>query len=213
MKKKITGVTLWAVLFALCLLVEAQQSGKIRRIGYLGNEKSTASEEAFLQGLRERKWIEGQNIIIERRYWENRTERLAALADELVRLKMDIVVTSTGAAALAVKKATRTIPIVMAASGDAVTQGLAASLARPGGNVTGLTNISPDVAGKRLQLLKEAFPRISRVAVLRCPRGTPVSDSEWSDSEAAARVLKVHLQSVVVSGPEVDRRRATDGNP
>jgi putative ABC transport system substrate-binding protein len=126
------------ILLALSSPAEAQQTGKIHRIGYLGNEKSTASEEAFLQGLRERKWIEGQNIVIERRYWENRVERLAALADELVRLKMDIIVTSTGVAALAVKKTTSTIPIVMAASGDAVAQGLVASLARPGGNVTGL---------------------------------------------------------------------------
>ena len=183
-------------------LAEAQQAKKVARIGYLGNEKSTASEEAFLQGLREREWIEGQNIVVERRYWENRAERLAALADELVRLKVDIIVTSTGTAALAAKKATSTIAIVMTGSGDGVTQGLVASLARPGGNVTGLTNISPDVAGKRLELLKEAFPRVSRVAVLRCPPGTPVSDSEWSDSEAAARVLKVHLQSLVISGPE-----------
>src|SRR4029434_9214271 len=106
---------------------------------------------------------------MERRYWENRAQRLPVLADELVRLNVDVIVTTSGTAALAVKKATSTIPIVMTSSADAVSQGLVASLARPGGNVTGMTNISPDLAGKQLELLKEAFPKVSRVAVLSCP--------------------------------------------
>ncbi len=143
-------------------LVQVAQhtAGKIARIGYLGNEQSpsaTPREEAFLQRLRDHGWIEGRNLLIERRYWDNRAARLPDLADELVRLKLDVIVTTTGTAALAAKKATRTIPIVMTASADAVTQGIVASLARPGGNVTGLTNISPDLAGKQLELLKEAF--------------------------------------------------------
>jgi ABC-type uncharacterized transport system substrate-binding protein len=202
----VSSFTVCTMLLALCSFAEAQQAKRTVLIGYLGNEKSTPSEESFLQGLRAHGWIEGQNIVIERRYWESGAKRLGAPADELVRLKVDIIVTSTGTAALAVKKATSTIPIVMTASGDAVTQGLMTSLSRPGGNVTGLTNISPEVAGKRLELLKEAFPKTLRVAVLRCAQGTPISDAEWSDTEHAARLLKVQLQSLVVNGPqEIDR--------
>ena len=162
-----SSILVAAILLAVAVIAEAQQPTKrTALIGYLGNEKSAASEEAFLQGLRAHEWIEGRNVVIERRYWENRAERLAALADELVRLKVEIIVASTGTAALAIKKATSTIPIVMTASGDAVLEGLVTSLSRPGGNVTGLTNISPEVAGKRLELLKEAFAEdIAR----RCP--------------------------------------------
>jgi putative tryptophan/tyrosine transport system substrate-binding protein len=162
----------------------------------------SAREEAFLQGLCERGWIESQNILIERRYWENRSERLPTLAEEFVRLKVDIIVTSTEAGARAAKKVTTTIPIVMTTSADAVGQGIVASLARPGGNVTGLTNISPDLLGKRLELLKEAFPKVSRVTVLGCPRDSPVNVMQWDETQAAARVLKLRLQPVEVRGPE-----------
>jgi putative tryptophan/tyrosine transport system substrate-binding protein len=202
------GVFAIAFTFAICGdVAQAQQPlGKVFRIGFLGTDRSTSAdsrEKAFLQGLREHGWIEGENIMIERRYWENRAERLPALADEMVRLKLDIIVTTSGSAAMAVKKATRTIPIVMTASADAVIQGLVASLARPGGNVTGLTNISPDLAGKQLELLKEAFPRVSRIAVLYCPAsGGSVAERRSNEMEAAARGLKVHLQSLEVSGPE-----------
>ena len=194
------------VTFAMCgAVVQAQQpAGKIARIAYLGSDRSFAwmpRDNAFFQGLREYGWIEGQNIVIERRYWENRAELLPALADEMVRLKVDIIVTTTGTAALAVKKVSRTIPIVMTGSADAVLQGLVASLAHPGGNVTGMTNISPDLAGKQLELLKEAFPRVSRVAVLGCPAsGGTVGEKRESEMEAAARFLKVRLQSLEVSG-------------
>ena len=214
------------ILVLYCLLItvllitaatEAQQlSAKVFRIGYLGNAAppaNAAGEEALLQALRDLGWVEGQNIILERRYWENHVDRLRVLANELVRIKVDIIVTSTGAAALAAKRATSTIPIVMTASADAVNMGLVASLARPGGNVTGLTNISPDLTGKRLELFKEAFPKISRVAVLGCPSGK-VSDSQWSESQAAAKILKLRLQALEVSGPEevdVAMRAATQG--
>ena len=186
---------------------EAQHTaGKIARIGYLGIDQSPSAlprEKAFVQGLGNYGWIEGQNSVIERRYWENRAERLPALADEMVRLKLNVIVTTSGTAAHALKKATSTIPIVMTSSADAVTQGLVASLARPGGNVTGLTNISTDLIGKQLELLKEAFPRVSRVAVMYCPAsGRSVVEKRWSEIEAAAQVLKVHLQSLEVSGPE-----------
>ena len=205
--KSVLRFALCAMLFALCPSAEAQQTtGKIARIAYLGNEQSPSAsprEIAFLQGLRDHGWVEGQNILIERRYWENRADRLPALAGELVRLKMDIIVTTTGSAALAVKKATHAVPVVMTASADAVSQGLVASLARPGGNVTGLTNITPDLAGKQLQLLKETFPKISRVAVLYCPpSGGTVGDKRKSEMDAAALVLKVRLQYLEVSGPE-----------
>jgi putative tryptophan/tyrosine transport system substrate-binding protein len=160
-------------------------------------------EKAFLQGLRDHGWIEGQNIVIERRYWENRVQRLPVLAAELVRLNVDIMVTTSGTAAIAVKKATNTIPIVMTSSADAVNQGLVASLARPGGNVTGLTNISNDLAGKQLELLKESFPRTSRVTALSCPAsGGDVGDRRAIETKAAAQDLKIQLKTVMVSGPE-----------
>jgi putative tryptophan/tyrosine transport system substrate-binding protein len=204
---KIVCIALSAVLFALCSSAEAQQPvGKVVRMGYLGNDRSPAStprEKAFLQGLRDHGWIEGQNIVIQRRYWENRAQRLPVLADELVRLNVDIIVTTSGTAALAVKKATSTIPIVMTSSADAVSQGLVASLARPGGNVTGLTNISNDLAGKQLELLKESFPRISRVTALSCPAsGGAVGDRRSIETKAAAQDLKIQLQTVMVSDPE-----------
>ncbi|HXF75340.1 MAG TPA: ABC transporter substrate-binding protein [Methylomirabilota bacterium] len=171
----------------------------------MGNERSpsaTPREKAFLQGLRDHGWGEGQNLLIERRYWENRRDRLPGLADELVRLNLDAIVTTTGTAALAVKKATSTIPIVMTASADAVTQGIVASLARPGGNVTGLTNTTPDLTGKQLELLKEAFPKISHAAGLFCPpSGGTIGDKRTSETQAAAQALRVRVQSFEVSGP------------
>jgi putative tryptophan/tyrosine transport system substrate-binding protein len=207
MIRKIFVWLLVPVFMATISVAEAQKpAGKVARIIYLGNEQSRSSsprELAFLQGLRDHGWIEGQNIMIERRYWENRADRLPAIAEEIVGLKPDVIVTTTGSAALAVKKATRTIPIVMTASADAVTQGIVASLARPGGNVTGLTNISPDLAGKQLELLKEAFPKVSQVAVLYCPpSGGTVGDKRKSELDAAARAMKLRLQFLEVSGPE-----------
>ena len=206
-----------AVLLISAVTEGQQLSAKVFRIGYLGNaapRADAAREEAFLQALRDLGWIEGQNITLERRYWDNHVEQLPVLTNDLVRTKVDIIVTSTGVAAQAAKRVTRTIPIVMASSADAVNMGLVASLARPGGNVTGLTNISPDLTGKRLELLKETFPKISRVAVLGCPSGNPVSDSQWSESQAAAKTLKLRLQALEVSGPEavdVAMRAATQG--
>jgi ABC-type uncharacterized transport system substrate-binding protein len=204
---KFIWLALCAMLFALCFSADAQQmGGKVARIAYLGNEQSpsaTPREKAFFEGLRDHGWIEGQNVTIERRYWENRADRLPALAKEMVRLNVDIIVATTGTAALALKKVTGAIPIVMTASADAVSQGIVANLARPGGNVTGLTNISTDIAGKQLELLKEAFPNISRVAVLYCPAsGGSVATKRFDEMQAAAQLLKVQLQSLQVSGPE-----------
>jgi len=211
-------IGLLILLLAISVTSEAQQgSGKIAQIGFLGNDRSSSGmprEKAFLQELRDLGWIEKQNLTIERRYWASRAERLPALADELVRLNLDMIVTTSGTAARAVKKVTNTIPIVMITSADAVTQGLVASLARPGGNVTGLTNISTDVIGKQLEILKEAFPRVSRVAVLYCPAsGKPITEIRWSEIESAARSLKVYVQPLQVSGPgEIERAlRAATG--
>jgi putative ABC transport system substrate-binding protein len=199
-------ITLAILLLACSVLSEAQQvPGKTAHIGLLGNDRSISAmprEKAFLQGLHDLGWIEGQNLKMERKYWDNQAERLPSLADELIRLKLDLIVTTSGTAAWAVKKRTSIIPIVMITSADAVTQGLVASLARPGGNITGLTNISTDVIGKQFEILKEAFPRVSRVAVLYCPAsGGPIAENRWTEIKLAARTLKLHLQPIEVSGP------------
>ena len=206
-------VGLILVLIAISVTSEAQH-GPLAQIGFLGTDRSPSTmprEKAFLQALHDLGWIERQNLTIERRYWQNRAERLPALADELVRLNLDAIVTSSGTAARAVKKATNTMPIVMITSADAVTQGLIASLARPGGNVTGLTNVSTDVIGKQLAILKEAFPRVSRVAVLHCPAsGISITEIRWKEIEAAAQALRLYLQPIEVSGPpEIDRALRT----
>ena len=197
---------LCAMLFAFCAPAEAQQeANKIMRMGYLGNAKPPSDsnrEEAFFQGLRQYGWIEGQNITVQRRYWENRAERLPALVDEFIHLKADIIVTSAGSAALAAKKATNTIPVVMLTSADAVTQGLVASLARPGGNVTGLTNISSDTQGKRLEILKEAVPKATRIAFLRCTSDTALNSGQRDEPQAAAKARGLQLQPAEVRGPE-----------
>ena len=168
----------------------------------------TAGEKDFVEELRKRGWIEGQNLVIERRYWENRIDRLLAQVAELVHLKLDIIVTNTGTPAQAAKAATQAIPIVMIGSADAVTQRLVISLAHPGGNVTGLTTVSPWVAGKRLELLKEAFPKASRVAVLSCVVsragliGQGIGEKQWNEAQDAAGVQKIHLLRVPMRGPE-----------
>jgi putative ABC transport system substrate-binding protein len=167
----------------------------------------TAGEKDFVEELRKRGWVESQNLVIERRYWENRVDQLPAQAAEMVRLSVDIIVTNTGTAARAAKTATTTIPIVMVSSADAVTQGLVTSLARPGGNVTGLTTISPLVTGKQLEFIKEAFPKVSRVSVLRCGRSSPglgfpaLGKKQWNKAQDAARSQYIHLLPIVVSGP------------
>ena len=179
MKKKIIVLTLCAMLFALCVSADAQQTGKIFRIGFL--DASTASGmavlvEAFRQELSKLGWIEGKNITIEYRFAEQKRERLPELAADLVRLKVDLIVVTGGPPALAAKKATTTIPIVMANAGDPVAAGLVASLARPGGNVTGLSSLSPELNTKRLEILKDAVPKLTRVGLLRSAAGTDHSN-------------------------------------
>ena len=168
--KKITLLALCSLLLAPCSAVDAQQPGKIARIGFL--DTSTASGmagllEAFRHELNKLGWVEGKNIIIEYRFAEGKSERLSELAADLVRLKVDLIVVTGGPVPLAAKKATTTIPIVITIAGDPVALGLVASLARPGGNVTGLSALSSELNSKRLEILKEAFPMLVRVGLLR----------------------------------------------
>src|SRR5215510_9395909 len=177
-KRKLSSFVLCAMLFAFCQSAEAQQPKKVFRIGYLSNA-DRATDSARAEGLRlalgELGYIEGQNIAIEYRYGEGKVDRAPELAAELVRLKVDIIVVASGDQWIrAAKNATKTIPIVMVGQGtDPVRAGHVESLARPGGNVTGLTVLSRELGGKRLELLKEAVPRLSRVAILYDPADPP----------------------------------------
>ncbi len=180
-------------------LARAQQQARILRIGILipaSASSQSARVEAFRQRLRERGYVEGKNIVIEYRYAEGKLERLPDLAAELVRLKVDVIVTVGSPGIFAAKKASATVPIVFATATDPVGSGLVSSLARPGGNITGLSNMAPDLDGKRLELLKEAFPTVSRVAFLWEPavRG----NLALTDMEAAAKALGVKLLSLEV---------------
>jgi putative ABC transport system substrate-binding protein len=186
---------------ALSFPAEAQQPKKVPRIGVLTPGFAGGPDlGAFRQGLRDLGYVEGKNIVIEHRYAEGKLDRLPELATEMVRLKVDIIAVGSTRAAIAAKQATSTIPIVVGSAGDLVGAGLVSSLARPGGNVTGLTNIDPDFSAKRLELLKETFPKISRVAVLY--HGGPGGDEEeLRETEAAARALGVQIQSLKVKDP------------
>jgi putative ABC transport system substrate-binding protein len=169
MRKKFFALALCAMLFALCGSADAQQTGKIFRIGYLDNSNANSQAvlvEALRQELSKLGWIEGKNIIIEYRFAEQRNERIPELAAELIRLKVDVIVISGGATSLPAKRATSTIPIVMATSTDPVGEGLIASLARPGGNITGTSGLSPELGTKRLEILKDAVPKLVRVGYL-----------------------------------------------
>jgi len=210
MKKKITGLALCtlffvfsllsALLFALNVSAEAQQSGKVSRIGFLAGASASfnsAQIKVFLQGLRELGYVEGKNMVIEYRYADGKLDRLPDLAADLVRLKVDVIVTNSAPGVLAAKKVTKTIPIIFLSAADPIGSGLVDSLARPGGNVTGSTTLGPELAGKRLELLKEAFPKVSRVAVLWNP-ANPAHTQERRETEVAAQGLGVQLQSVEV---------------
>jgi ABC-type uncharacterized transport system substrate-binding protein len=201
------GFTLGAVLFAPCASVDAHEPKKIPRIAYLvaGSASSISTHiDAFRQGLRDLGYVEGKNIVIEYRYAEGKQERLPDLAAELVQLKVDLIFTGNTAAALASKNATSTVPIVVALAGDPVANGVVRSLARPGGNVTGLTRLSSSVelTGKQLELLKEAFPRVSLVAVLWYRDDTRTAARPIEEMAVAAKALGVQLQSLVVRRPD-----------
>jgi ABC-type uncharacterized transport system substrate-binding protein len=197
-----------AVLLAAPLTAEAQQAAKVVRIGYLTANVASDRLEAFRQGLRDLGYVEGRNLVIEYRDAEGKLERLPALAAELVALKVHVIVAATTVAALAATQATRTLPIVFAVASDPVTSGLVASLARPGGHVTGLSILGSQLVGKRLELLTQAVPGISRVAVLRHPgtSGESTAKDMLKEAEVAGRALGVRLQVVEARGPaDIDR--------
>ena len=191
------------VLLEVPLAVEAQQAGKVPRLGILWPYSSSVASpfaEAFRQGLRDAGYVEGQNILVEERWAEGSFDRLPSLAAELVRLNVDVIVTASTPAVQAAQQATKTIPIVMTLVSDPVESGIVASLARPGGNVTGLSVMNPEVSGKRLALLKEVIPKLSRVAVFWSAT-TPARRLLLSETETAARALGVQLRVVEVRGP------------
>lgn len=210
------GAILFVCVIIAALPLHAAESVAARRIGYLTLDTAAAHVPygaAFRQGLRERGYIDGQNIAIEWRYAENDPTRLAGLAAELVRLRVEVLVVDATQAALAAKRATSTIPIVVTVSSDLVAAGLAASLARPGGNVTGSVIMSPDLVGKRLALLKEVAPRTRRVAVLWNP-DNPASEMQLKATEAAAAALGLVVHSVPVrQAREIDRAFSSHVGP
>jgi putative ABC transport system substrate-binding protein len=191
-------------LIAAPLAARAQLAGKVHRIGFLGN--STPAHEAnlvgpFREGLRELGYVEGRNILIEYRWAEGKYERFPALIRELIALKVDVIVTAGTPASLAVKKATTSIPLVMVAVGDPVGTGIVASLAQPGGNITGLTSLSPNLEGKRLELLREVAPGVSHIAVL-WNSASPSQVIQEKEVQAAAQVLRMKVFSLGVQSPE-----------
>jgi putative tryptophan/tyrosine transport system substrate-binding protein len=184
------------MLFALCSSAEAQQTGKIFRIGFLDASTASGSAvlvDAFRQELRKLGWNEGKNIAIEYRFAEQKLERLPELAADLVRLKIDLIVVTGGQPALVAKKATTTIPIVMANVGDPVGAGLITSLGRPGGNVTGNSVLSPELNSKRLEVLKDAVPKLARVGLLRQAGAT---DVQMKEIRPSALALKLKLDEI-----------------
>ena len=209
-----------ALMLVAALLVEAQQPKKVSHVGYLaGGSPATAGHhaQAFVQGLRELGYLEGQNIVLEYRWAEGKVERLPGLVADLVHAKVDVIVSSAAPAIRFAKEQTITIPIVMAGVIDPVRAGFVASLARPGGNITGLTHLSPDLSGKRLKLLKEVVPRLSRLGVLWNPNH-PGQPTAFKDTHVAAQALKVTVISMearnreeierVLSGVEKERLQA-----
>ncbi len=206
MKKNVCCIAIVIVLFALCFPAQAQQPKKVPRIGYLSGTGDSNTPgpnvEALRQGLEDLGYIEGKNILVEYRYIEGKPDRYPGLVAELVQLKVDVLVSSVYLAIRVAKQATSTIPIVMVTSQDPVATGLIDSLARPGGNVTGLTLLIRELSGKRLELLKEAVPRRLSVGVLGEATLTPAVAFEHY--ETAARALKIPIQSFDVSGSNPD---------
>ncbi len=212
-EKTINRTTVWLLtvfLLASSHLVEAQQPKKVPRIGFLfGASPSTNTDrtEAFRQGLRDLGYSEGQSILIEYRYADGKLDRVPSLVAELVQLKVDVLVCPSLVAILAAKQATTTIPIVIVTAQDPVAIGIVDSLARPGGNITGLTRFTRELSGKRLELLKEVVPKLSRVGVL-WDTNSPGPIVALKQYEALAPPLKIKLQSLEVQGPELDLARA-----
>ena len=203
---KWVGTFVIAFTFALGgVAAQAQQPKNIPRIGYLGGvslSANTARHEAFRQGLRELHYVEGKNIVIDWRSADGKLERLPALAAEMVRLKLDVIVTSGASATRAAKEATNTIPVVMTNDPDPVGDGIIASLARPGGNITGLSTLAPELNGKRLEVLREVVPKLSRLAVLRASTSPAVG--QVKELELAANAFGVELQYLGVDSKNIE---------
>jgi putative tryptophan/tyrosine transport system substrate-binding protein len=199
MKRNIAVLTLGVLLFALDVVAEAQQSAKVYRIGLLtwGAPPPPSSPTPFDQGLRQLGYIEGQNVAIERRYASGQMDRFPELSAELTRLPLDVILTQSFPAALAAKQATSTIPLVVMGAGDPVATGLVASFARPGGNITGVSALETELSGKRLELLKEAFPKLSRVAVLWNSADFGMT-LKFREIELAAKALRVAVQASAI---------------
>jgi len=204
MTKAILLLALCSLLLALSFPAEAQQQGKVFKVGWLATRSASAPAPVlalFRRELRALGYVEGKNIAIEVRSSEDKPDRLPALADELVRLKVDVLFAPSTNEALVAKNATKTIPIVFVGSGDPVAAGLIDSLARPGGNITGFTRLGTVLAGKRLELLKETIPKLSRVAVMWNPQDAG-SRQEWKESQLPARELGLQLHSMEVSSAD-----------
>jgi ABC-type uncharacterized transport system substrate-binding protein len=201
--KNILSILLIVAVVAVGTIAEAQPQAKLPKIGWLGARTlgPRSGREFFQRALREVGYIEGKNITIEYRYADDKFDRLPALADELVRLKVEVIIAPATAEVLAAKNATKTIPIVFYNVPDPVETGLVDSLARPGGNITGFTTIQAVLAGKRLELIKETVPRLSRVAVLWDPQN-PASAEQWKASQLPARGLGLQLHSMEVSSAD-----------
>jgi putative ABC transport system substrate-binding protein len=202
-KASVLSILFVVVLLAVAVIAEAQSQGKVAKIGWLAVRPASAASviESFQREFGKLGYVEGKNIVFEYRYAEGKLDRLPALADELVRLKVDVLITPNTPGALAAKNATRTIPIVFLDVTDPVGAGLVDSLVRPGGNVTGFTTIGSVLAGKRLELLKETIPKLSRVALLWNPQD-PSSAQTWKESQLPARELGLQLHSIEVSSAD-----------
>ena len=203
-KAAVLSILSAVVLLAVAVIAEAQQPKKVPRIGYLTASTPVAQlpgTEALREGLREFGYVEGQNIAIEFRYAEEKPERLPSLAAEMVRLKVDVIVTGGPTATRTAKETTNTVPIVMSQDSDPVGNGFVASLARPGGNITGLATLSPELSGKRLELLKEIVPKLNRVAVLGTSTN-PGNAQGLKETELAAKAFRVQLQYLDVRDPK-----------
>jgi putative ABC transport system substrate-binding protein len=205
MRNKARGLIVCAVLFALCIPAAAQQQAKLPKIGWLGARSFSGADsrqgggaELFVAEFSKLGYVDGKNVKIEYRYADGKFDRLPALADELVHLKVELLMAAATAEALAAKNATRTIPIVFFSVPDPVASGLVDSLAQPGRNLTGFTSISAELAGKRLELLKETIPNLSRVAVLWNPQDS-ASAVQWKESQRSSRELGLQLHSMKVS--------------
>jgi putative ABC transport system substrate-binding protein len=200
-KARLSSILMAVALLAVGAIADAQQPAKIHRVGILFiGSRSQPHLEAFKQGLRDRGYTEGKDIVLEYRYAEGKYDRLPGLAAELVGQKVDVIVTTASVSAHAALKATKTIPIVMT-SGNPLESGLAASLAKPGGNVTGLTVLLSDLSGKRLELLKETLPKMNRVAALWGPRESEAIVG-FKETQEAAQAFSMHLQSVEIRTAE-----------